>query len=108
MVLPDISNLKHKAGDTEHFEGGKVITWINERCYLTNQPGAIGFGGTSVKVCKKRSMAERESAALAAELEKAVKPDYLSRPLPSPPPPPAGLAPDIETSGDFPDSISPI
>jgi hypothetical protein len=81
LVLPDQSNLLPQAGDTEHFEGGEVITWVNEVCYYTNQPGPMNFGGESRKVCKVRSMHERRSEALAAELEKAVTPDYLTRPL---------------------------
>jgi hypothetical protein len=84
LVLPDKSNMPHKAGDTEHFEGGEVITWVNERCYYTNRPAAILFGGASQRVCKVRSMAERRSEAMARELEKAVKPDSLGRPLPLP------------------------
>jgi hypothetical protein len=82
LVLPDTSNLAHKAGDTEHFEGGEVITWINERCYYTQLPSAVYFGGTSQRVCKKRSMNERHSESLAAELEQAVTPVYLRKSLP--------------------------
>jgi hypothetical protein len=88
LVLPDKSKLPPKAGDTEHFEGGEVITWINEICHYTNRPGPMNFGGESQKVCKVRSMNERRSEALAAELEKAVKPDYLSKPLLLPMPQP--------------------
>jgi hypothetical protein len=86
LVLPDKSNLPHKAGDTEHFEGGQLITWINEVCYYTSRPGPMNFGGESRKVCKVRSMNDRRSEALAAELESAVKPKYLSEflSLPSP------------------------
>jgi hypothetical protein len=84
LVLPDKSKLPHKAGDTEHFEGGVVITWVDFRCYFTNQPGAIGFGGTSVRVCKKRGMPERDSEARAAQLQRDVSPEYISRPLPQP------------------------
>jgi len=87
LVLPDKSKQPHKAGDTEHFEGGEVITWVNERCYFSNRPGPTGFGGESKKVCKVRSMAARRSEAMAAELEKDAKPEYLSRPLPVPLPP---------------------
>jgi hypothetical protein len=94
-----MSNMPHKAGDTEHFDGGEVITWVNERCYYTNRPGPIGFGGTSQKVCKTRSMAERRSEAFAAELEKAAKPNYLSRPLPQPPLPPAPAA-EVQAARD--------
>jgi hypothetical protein len=27
-----------KAGDSQRFEGGELITWINEKCYATNLP----------------------------------------------------------------------
>ena len=40
------------------------------------------FGGASKRVCKVRSMSARRSEALAAELEKAVKPEYLGQSLP--------------------------
>ena len=99
LVLPDKSKQPHKAGDTEHFEGGEVITWLNERCYVSNRPGPVGFGGESKKVCKVRSMAARRIVALAAELEKDVKPEYLSRPLPLPLPPEAAAA-DVELARD--------
>ncbi len=95
LVLPDKSKQPHKAGDTEHFEGGEVITWLNERCYVSNRPGPVGFGGESKKMCKVRSMAARRSEAMAAELEKDVKPEYLSRPL-LPPVPPEPAVPDVE------------
>jgi hypothetical protein len=96
LVLPDKSKQPHKKGDTEHFEGGEVITWLNERCYVSNRPGPIGFGGASQKICKVRSMAARRSEAMAAELEKDAKPEYLSRPLPLPPLPPEPVVPDVE------------
>jgi hypothetical protein len=82
LVLPDKSNLPHKSGDTEHFEGGEVITWVNERCYYRNRAPPESFGAMPQRICKVRSMSERRSEAMAAELEKAAKPDYLNRPLP--------------------------
>ena len=93
-MLPDKSNLPHKAGDTEHFEGGEVITWVNERCYYSNRPGPMTFGGASQKVCKTRSMSARRSEARAAELQKAITPEYLRTPLPAP------SAPDVEIASD--------
>ena len=86
LVLPDRSNLPPKAGDTQRFEGGQVITWINEVCHYTSRPGPMNFGGESRKVCKVRSMNKRRSEALAAELERGIKPKYLSEALllPSP------------------------
>jgi hypothetical protein len=79
LVLPDTSKQPHRAGDTEHREGGVVITWLNELCYHAADP----LVATKV-VCKVRSMSERRSEELAEALEKAVKPKYLSRPLPRP------------------------
>ncbi len=27
----------HRLGDTEHFDGGEIIDWINDRCYYSNR-----------------------------------------------------------------------
>lgn len=89
LVLPDTSKRPHKAGDTEHFEGGRVITWLNETCYYALDP--LGQSGL---ICKVRSMSERRSEEVAEALEKAVKPKYLSRPLPRPTPPPEPMDAD--------------
>ena len=56
-----------------------MITWLNELCFHASDP----LVATKV-VCKVRSMSERRSEELAEALEKAVKPKYLSRPLPRP------------------------
>lgn len=29
---------RHEPGDTERFEGGEVVTWINDRCYYSSKP----------------------------------------------------------------------
>ena len=38
MGPPPEPGSQHVAGDTEHREGGEVITWISDRCYYTNKP----------------------------------------------------------------------
>jgi hypothetical protein len=95
-VLPDTSKQPHRAGDTEHREGGVVITWLNERCYHAADP----LVATRI-VCKVRSMSERRSEELAEALERTVKPKYLSRPLPRPTPPPSPIGPVQGAQPDF-------
>lgn len=89
LVLPDKSKQPHKFGDEEHLEGGEIITWMNETCYVSNKL-TEGFGGLSdrsrapqlkVWTCKRRSMKERRGEAAAKALEE-LKPGYLRRPLP--------------------------
>jgi hypothetical protein len=42
----------HLAGDTEHAEGGELITWVNDKCYFTTH-GITTFGlPQTSKVCK--------------------------------------------------------
>lgn len=102
LVLPDKSRQPHKYGDEEHLEGGEIITWMNETCYVSHRPAEGGFGGLSdysraphlkVWTCKRRSMKERRGEAAAKALEE-FKPDYLRRPLPVPDLPEAGLSRD--------------
>ena len=40
---PPPESSRPKAGDTQRFEGGEVITWINDRCYYTNQNFSTPF-----------------------------------------------------------------
>jgi hypothetical protein len=74
-VLAMPSAKKHKAGDTEHFDGGEVITWENDLCYDKLDPmrTSIDFR----RICKTRTKSERNSDERAEALEKAVKPRYL-------------------------------
>ncbi len=74
LVLPPTAK-KHKAGDTEHYEGGEVITWINDSCYVKLDPERTGPDFR--RICKTGSQYERNSEARAEALEKAVKPRYL-------------------------------
>ena len=101
LVLPDRSNQPHKLGDSEHREGGEIITWINETCFYSYKPAESMYVGPprlKLPICKTRSMAARRSEAMAAELEKDAKPDYLSRPLPAVPD--VAPAPEVETARD--------
>lgn len=42
----------HQLGDTEHAEGGEIITWVNDKCYFTTH-GITTFGMPQTsKVCK--------------------------------------------------------
>jgi hypothetical protein len=86
-VQPDSSSRPHKPGDSERLDGGVVISWINETCYFRSDPLENMMGDPhklKLPICKVRSLWEREGERRAAELEKAAKPDYLSRPLPLP------------------------
>jgi hypothetical protein len=50
----------HHEGDTEHAEGGEVITWIDDKCYWTTH-GITTFGMPQTsKVCKDPPKAETE------------------------------------------------
>jgi hypothetical protein len=41
-----------KAGDTQHFEDGEIITWESDRCYYTNrQIGSVLSSKSATKVC---------------------------------------------------------
>jgi hypothetical protein len=41
-----------KAGDTQHFEDGEIITWDSDRCYYTNrQIGSVLSSKSATKVC---------------------------------------------------------
>lgn len=42
----------HQPGDSEHAEGGELITWVNDKCYFTTH-GITTFGlPQTSKVCK--------------------------------------------------------
>jgi hypothetical protein len=92
LSLPDSANLPHKLGDSEQFEGGDVITWINERCYYKSDPLENMQGGPprlKLPICKTRSMKARRSEASATALQEEMKPQYLREPLPLPRAPPS-------------------
>jgi hypothetical protein len=77
LVIPE---RPHQAGDTERYDDGAVLTWVNERCYWLRDPHQPGPS----KICKTATLAERRAEANRIEREKAMKPGYLSRPLPLP------------------------
>lgn len=55
MGPPPPKPARHKLGDTERFEGGEVIYWINDHCYYSNQPPpgpTTGPGRLQLKNCK--------------------------------------------------------
>jgi len=85
MELPDLSNRPHKRGDTEHFEGGETITWLDERCYVSNRPvpppTMAGEFQMARPVCKVRSMKARQREKDAAALKEAGGP--VEKPQPS-------------------------
>jgi hypothetical protein len=50
----------HVLGDTEHAEGGELITWLNDKCYFTTH-GIATFGMPQTsKVCKDPPKPETE------------------------------------------------
>jgi hypothetical protein len=40
----------HKLGDSEHFEGGVIIDWVNNRCYYSNQNAPIAAFGPALRL----------------------------------------------------------
>jgi hypothetical protein len=50
----------HQLSDTEHAEGGEIITWVNDKCYFTTHGiSTFGMPQTS-KVCKDPPKPETE------------------------------------------------
>lgn len=50
----------HQLGDSEHAEGGELITWVNDKCYFTTH-GVTTFGMPQTsKVCKDPPKPETE------------------------------------------------
>ena len=50
----------HQLGDTEHADGGEIITWVNDKCYYTTH-GITTFGMPQTsKVCKDPPKPETE------------------------------------------------
>jgi hypothetical protein len=48
----------HKRGDSQHFEGGEIIDWINDHCYYSNQNAPVAAFGQALRlqlpICKGR------------------------------------------------------
>jgi hypothetical protein len=52
--------LDHQLGDTEHAEGGEIITWMDDKCYFTTH-GITTFGlPQTSQVCKDPPKPETE------------------------------------------------
>jgi hypothetical protein len=50
----------HQSGDTEHAEGGEIITWVNDKCFYTTH-GITTFGlPQTSQVCKDPPKPETE------------------------------------------------
>jgi hypothetical protein len=41
---------RHKLGDSQHFEGGVIIDWINGGCYYSNQDAPIDAFGPALRL----------------------------------------------------------
>ncbi len=82
LVIPE---RPHMAGDEERYDDGTVVTWLSERCYVILDR----LEPRPMRVCKTPTLAERRREANRKEREKAMKPEYLGRPLPMPDPPPS-------------------
>jgi hypothetical protein len=91
MGPPPPKASRHQAGDTERFEGGEILTWVNDRCYYTNQnyrsPYWAGYGfGSGVQlqrpVCKGGPPAEPQITFEEWRKKKGEPPaDSAGRPL---------------------------
>lgn len=79
----DIPERPHRPGDEERYPDGSVVTWLSERCYVLLDPA--GSGPKPMRICKRSTLAERRAEAHRKELEEAMMPEYLRRPLPKPP-----------------------
>lgn len=50
MGPPPPKSSLHKSGDSQHFEGGEVITWIGRGCYYSNQNMPIAAFGQALRL----------------------------------------------------------
>jgi hypothetical protein len=50
MGPPPPKSSRHKLGDSQHFEGGEIITWINGGCYYSNQNMPIAAFGPALRL----------------------------------------------------------
>ena len=62
-----------KLGDSEHFEGGVIIDWINNRCYYSNQNAPVAAFGQALRLqiptCTGRSPSGKSSGKPLPSLE---------------------------------------
>ena len=56
MGPPPPKSSSRQLGDSEHYEGGVIVDWINDHCYYTNQDTPIAAFGPALRlqtpVCK--------------------------------------------------------
>jgi len=50
MGPPPPKSSSHKRGDSQHFEGGEIITWIGKGCYYSNQNAHIPAFGPALRL----------------------------------------------------------
>lgn len=50
MDPPPPKSSRHKLGDSEHFEGGVIIDWIDQRCYYSNQNAPVDAFGQALRL----------------------------------------------------------
>jgi hypothetical protein len=50
MGPPPPKSSIHKRGDSQHFEGGEIITWIGKGCYYSNQNAHIPAFGPALRL----------------------------------------------------------
>jgi hypothetical protein len=50
MGPPPPNSSRHKLGDSQHFEGGEIITWVGPGCYYSNQNAPIAAFGQALRL----------------------------------------------------------
>ncbi len=50
MGPPPPKSSIHKPGDSQHFEGGEIITWVGPGCYYSNQNTPIAAFGQALRL----------------------------------------------------------
>ena len=50
MGPPPPKSSVHKLGDSQHFEGGEIITWTGSGCYYSNQNAPIAAFGQALRL----------------------------------------------------------
>lgn len=50
MGPPPPKSSRHQLGDSQRFEGGVIIDWINDRCYYSNQDAPIAAFGPALRL----------------------------------------------------------
>jgi len=50
MGPPPPKSSIHKLGDSQHFEGGEIITWVGPGCYYSNQNVPIAAFGQALRL----------------------------------------------------------